>query len=138
MAEKRHILVDAGPIVAAIDARDQWHRVAATKFRELSKPFYTCEAALSEACFLLGESQRAIDSVLTLVAEGVVVVNFALADNISFVQPLMKKYSNVPMSLADACLVRMSELMSDAALFTFDRDFGIYRRNRKERIPTIS
>ena len=49
----------------------------------------------------------------------------------------MKKYENVPMSLADACLVRMSEIADDSAVFTLDRDFHIYRKSGKQKIDLI-
>jgi predicted nucleic acid-binding protein len=50
----------------------------------------------------------------------------------------MKKFANVPMSLADACLVRMTELAPKSVVLTLDSDFGIYRRNRRQAVPTIS
>jgi hypothetical protein len=50
---------------------------------------------------------------------------------------LLEKYSNIPMSLADACLVRMSELREDSVVFTIDRDFRLYRRYGRRVIPTL-
>ncbi len=49
----------------------------------------------------------------------------------------MRRYANVPMSLADACLVRMSELAAGCVLFTLDGDFRIYRRHRRQKIPLV-
>jgi hypothetical protein len=46
---------------------------------------------------------------------------------------LMTKYASVPMSLADACLVRMTELHTRSAVLTLDNDFGVYRRNGRYR-----
>ncbi len=53
------------------------------------------------------------------------------------VEVLMKRYENVPMSLADACLVRMSELIPGSVILTLDSDFRIYRKNRNEAIDLI-
>ncbi|HNG34544.1 MAG TPA: pilus assembly protein, partial [Blastocatellia bacterium] len=53
------------------------------------------------------------------------------------VSKLLEKYADVPMSFADACLVRMSELYPDSAVFTLDSDFKIYRRNGRQAIPLI-
>jgi predicted nucleic acid-binding protein len=50
---------------------------------------------------------------------------------------LLTKYANVPISLADACLVRMSELHENSVVFTFDRDFKLYRRHGRQVIPTL-
>jgi predicted nucleic acid-binding protein len=51
---------------------------------------------------------------------------------------LMEKYADVPMSLADACLVRMSEAASDAVILTTDRDFRIYRRHGRQVVPCLT
>jgi predicted nucleic acid-binding protein len=60
-----------------------------------------------------------------------------LSAEVKAVKALMKKYSNVPMSLADACLVRMSEQIENAVIFTTDSDFHIYRKNGKKKIDLI-
>ena len=129
-------VVDAVAIVAAIDRRELWHRKAKRLFHELPKPLLTCEAALTEVCYLIGESKAAIDYVIELITSGVISIEFSLGNEIEAVEFLLKKYNDVPMSLADACLVRMSEIF-DAPVFTFDSDFRIYRRNRRNIIPLI-
>jgi predicted nucleic acid-binding protein len=133
---KTHTVVDAVAIVAAIDRREVWHKKASQLFREIPKPFITCEAVITESCFLLGESAKAVESLMMLISSGVVRIEFSLENEVIAVQNLLKKYYNVPMSLADACLVRMSELF-DAPVFTFDTDFRIYRRSRRNVIPLI-
>jgi len=50
----------------------------------------------------------------------------------------MARYQSVPMSFADACLVRMSELWPKTPVFTLDSDFRIYRRNKRQSIPLIA
>lgn len=137
MVERRRILVDSGAIVAALDSRDQFHAASAPKFRGLPKPFHTCEAVISEACFLLGESATALDGLLGMIVDSVIVLDFSLAEHSGEVRSLMGKYSDIPMSLADACLVRMSEIGKDSVIFTYDNDFSIYRRNGKEIIATL-
>jgi hypothetical protein len=94
----------------------------------------TCEAVLSEACFLLGPDQGAI---ISLLERKVLHLRFRLADHIKLVEWLLRKYSDVPMSLADACLVRMAELYDGSALFSIDTDFTIYRKHKRQVIPTI-
>ncbi len=131
-----HTVVDAVAIIAALDRREQWHRKAKRLFHELPKPLLTCEAALSEVCFLFGESATAVEKVFELINTGAISVEFSLGKEVDAVESLMKKYGDVPMSLADGCLVRMSELF-EAPVFTFDSDFRIYRRNRRNIIPLI-
>ncbi|MCK6371415.1 MAG: hypothetical protein L6Q83_08855 [Gammaproteobacteria bacterium] len=74
---------------------------------------------------------------LELVARGILGVGFSLMTEIVSVRRLMVRYTRVPMSLADACLVLMSELDDKATILTLDSDFGVYRRNRRQAIPTI-
>jgi predicted nucleic acid-binding protein len=50
----------------------------------------------------------------------------------------MEKYADVPMSLADACLVRMTEMVSDAVILTTDRDFQIYRRHGRQVVACLT
>ena len=62
---------------------------------------------------------------------------FDLNDDLEAVLKLLQKYADVPMSLADACLVRMSETLSDTFLLTTDSDFRIYRRHSRQVIPCV-
>jgi len=77
-------------------------------------------------------------AVLRLIEGEVVVVSFDLQSDRAAVAKLMLRYQNVPMSLADACLVRMTEIHSDATLITLDRDFHVYRRHGRQSIPRLS
>ena len=95
----------------------------------------TCEAVVSEACFLLRTWTHGAGSVLELLERKVVEISFSLADNLAPVAGLLKKYANVPASLADACLVRMSELYDHSPIFTLDADFKTYRKHKRKIIP---
>ncbi len=102
----------------------------------LLPPFLTCKPALTEACFLLHRLVGSNDAALKLLVDNLVQVAFDLNDEITAVRSLMARYANVPMSLADACLVQMSELHADSLVLTTDSDFDIYRRHRNQAIPT--
>ena len=75
---------------------------------------------------------------LALLSEDIVKVDFRLDQEVVALKALMKKFADVPMSLADACLVRMTELEPNAVVVTLDSDFRIYRRNRRRAVPTIT
>lgn len=62
---------------------------------------------------------------------------FHLDDNVEPVVMLLEKYAGVPMSFADACLVRMSETIADPVILTTDSDFRIYRRHSRQVVPSI-
>jgi len=131
------VLVDTGPLVALLNRRDRHHRWAREVFGTLQPPLGTCEAVLSEACFLLRRFPGGQDAVLSLLEHRVIEPAFSMSAEIPALRALMARYASVPMSLADACLVRMSELDGDSVVVTLDRDFAIYRRNHRQRIPTI-
>jgi predicted nucleic acid-binding protein len=134
---KTHGLLDAGPLVAAIDRRDRYHDWAKARLDAMELPLLSCEAVLTEACHLLRRLQGGSQGVLELVNRGIVRLPFALQKEAATVAHLLERYASVPMSLADACLVRMSELVAGSAVVTVDSDFHIYRRNGRQVIPTI-
>lgn len=133
------VIVDTGPIVAYLRAPDHYHAWARHRFEELAPPFWTCEPVLTEAAFLLsrfGGAQN-VEVLLALVRRGALRVTFSLADQVGQLLELMKRYQDVPMSLADACLVRMAELRSGSVVLTLDSDFTIYRIHGRTPIPLL-
>ena len=131
------ILADTGPLVAylqANEAHSAWTREA---FDRLEAPFLTCEPVLTEACFLIGRAGGDPNDLLDLVERGLIQLRFQLIDEMTRVRALMKRYSNVPMSLADACLVRMTEQATACRVVTFDSHFRIYRRHDRRPIPVL-
>ncbi len=132
----RNVLVDAGFVVALLSSRDTHHDWAVAQATEFPPPWSTCEAALSEAFHLLGE--RGIPSLGALLRRHALLVAFTFADNAEPIVKLLDKYSDVPMSLADACLVRMTETLANPVVLTTDRDFRIYRRHSRQMVPCVT
>ena len=133
----KRLLLDTGPLVALLSARDTWHAWAVETFSELRGPLTTCEAVLTETCHLLRGSPAAVAAVLRRVDEGVLRVE-PMAGHAADLSKLMLKYQDVPMSLADACLVRLAEVHSECEVITLDSDFHVYRRNGRRLIPVRS
>ncbi len=133
----KRIIVDSGVTVAYLDKRDAWNEWTMEAMKSLPLPFYTCETVISESCFLLKHVHNGEQAVLSLIEKGVFQIDFSLSNEISTVKKLMSKYDNVQMSLADACLVRMSELIDDSVVFTLDSDFHIYRKHGRKKIDLI-
>ena len=130
-------IVDTGPLVAFFNKADYYHDWALMQFSSLRPPFRTCEAVISEVSFLLRNTKSGPENLLELLERDLLIVSFDLQSEFSSVKSLMKKYNNVPMSLADACLVRMSEQISNSVIFTLDSDFRIYRRHGRNVIPLV-
>jgi uncharacterized protein len=131
------VIVDTGPLVAFLNRRDRYHEWVTGILEGIAPPLITCESVLSEACFLLKDVRGGSDAVLALASRGIVKSVFRLDTELDAVRRLITKYSSVPMSLADACLVRMTELERDAVVLTLDGDFRIYRRHRRQTVPSI-
>jgi predicted nucleic acid-binding protein len=129
------ILVDAGFLIALVSARDTNHDWAATQAPRFPPPWTTCEAALSEAFHVLGAS--GVPALVALLRRGALVSAFELGEHVEEVLGLMEKYADVPTSLADACLVRMTEVFPDPVILTSDTDFHIYRRHGRKIVPSV-
>jgi predicted nucleic acid-binding protein len=74
---------------------------------------------------------------MALLARQAVRIAFRLDEEHEQVARLMAKYADVPMSLADACLVRMSESNPRARILTLDSDFRVYRRSNRQVVPVV-
>ena len=131
------VLADTGALVALLDRREQYHFWAAEQAQSLHPPLVTCEPVLTEVCFLLADVSGGLAAIRHNLAAGVWKLDFDLAAEQRRVFALMDTYADQPMSLADACLVRMAELHMHVSIFTLDGHFRVYRRNRRQVLPLI-
>lgn len=129
------VIADAGVLIALIARRDQYHAWAVLQSRQWPAPWLTCESVLSEAFFLSGVSGR--KPLSGLMRRGLLEIRLDLGTEIEPVLNLMEKYRDVPMSLADACLVRMTEIAPDPVILTTDSDFRLYRRHGRQVVPCV-
>jgi predicted nucleic acid-binding protein len=130
-----NVVADAGFLVALLDRRDTHHDWAVAQAARYVPPWVTCEAVLTETFYLLGSGGEPL--LIALLRRARVRVSFELIRHQESVLGLMQKYAGVPMSLADACLVRMTELLADPILLTTDTDFRIYRRHSRQVVPCV-
>jgi predicted nucleic acid-binding protein len=129
------VLVDTGFLAALFRRRDTHRAWAVRQAGEIRRPWHSCEAVLTEALFLLGKPGLPVLS--TLLRTGSLQISFSFADHREPVLDLMDKYADVPMSLADACLVRMTEVMPEPVVLTTNTDFRVYRRHGRQVVPCI-
>ncbi len=134
---RKLVVLDTGPLVAFVKSKDNFHQWAMTTLQAVQYPYITCEPFITETLFLLSNTYLAKETILSLISDGVIQINFQLSNNADALSQLMTRYDSVPMSLADACLVRMVELNRDSAIITLDSDFKIYRMHRNQAIPLI-
>jgi uncharacterized protein len=131
----RSVLVDAGFLVALLGKRDTHQRWAHTQAEALPPTWFTCEAVVSEAYHLVGE--LGVGTLTAMLRRGALVILFDLTQHLEPVLALIEKYADVPMALADACLVRMTEILENPIILTVDRDFRVYRRHSRQVVPCV-
>jgi predicted nucleic acid-binding protein len=133
-ADVTHIL-DAGPLIAALNRNDRHHRWARETISRLGPPFYSCPEAMAKAAAMTGRPAAIVE----MIQAGEIVLAFDLGEHAASVLALLNKYSDQDMDLADACVVRMTELIRDCRVVTLDRsDFSVYRRNGRDLIPVVA
>jgi predicted nucleic acid-binding protein len=134
----RSVVVDAGPLVAWLNARDSQHEWAKDQFARLRPPLLTCEPVLAEVGFLLQRFVGDATAVPALVSRGVLRVAISVQEEANQLHALMRRYRSVPMSLADACLVRLCEIIHEATIMTLYADFRVYRKKGRQVIPMLA
>ncbi len=127
-------IADTGFLVAFVSARDTYHAWALDVAEQIAEPLLTCEAVLAETAFHL----RDVALVLDMIEDQLITLAFDCADHLPQLTALARRYRDHKPDLADLCLIRMSELYPKHSVITVDKDFRVYRRNKREVIPTIS
>jgi predicted nucleic acid-binding protein len=130
-------IVDTGPLVAFFDRAERHHHWVAERIEELDAPLLVCEPVLAEAMYLLARLGKGEDAMLELLQNGALSVALRIDEHVAELRRLLRKYRDTPMSLADACLVRMSEVYERHAVLTLDSDFFTYRRHGRAALPLI-
>jgi uncharacterized protein len=133
----KSVLIDSGPLVAALRRRDEHHEWARAHFEAATEPFVSCEAVISESLFLLERTRAGKEALCGLLERGIIVVRYSFEDELTETLRLIRRYDDTPMSFADACLVRMVEKSDNTVVFTTDNDFRTYRKNGRQVIPLI-
>jgi predicted nucleic acid-binding protein len=133
---QRGVLLDTGPLVAYFCPSDRYHEWAVQQFATFSPPVITCEPVLTESCFLLGRAGVPANRILTKVAQGALRLGLSIEKEATAITTLMQRYADLPMSLADACMVRLAETQP-GPLCTLDRDFRVYRRHGRNLLDLV-
>ena len=128
-------IVDTGPLVAFFDRTGRHHRWVAERVEELDAPLLVCEP---EAMYLLARYSRAQDALFELLQNGALKVAFRIEEHVGALRKLLHKYRDTPMSLADACVVRMAEIHEGHAVLTLDSDFSVYRKHGRMPLTLIN
>jgi predicted nucleic acid-binding protein len=130
-------IVDTGPLVALFDGAERHHDWVVERIDELDTPLLVCEPVLVEAMHLLSNYTKAQDALFELLHNGALSVAFRIEEHIEALYSLLRKYRDTPMSLADACIVRMAEIHDRHSVLTLDSDFSVYRKHGRLSLSLI-
>lgn len=133
----QNVIVDTGPLVALLNRSDHAHAWVMQTLPTIAPPLITCEAVLTEASFITRNLPGARAALIEMVDEGFLSIGMHVEDHHSALLAMVKRYAKVPMSLADACLVRLAELRPQSLVMTLDNDFSVYRKNGRQVIGVL-
>ena len=131
-------LADTGPLVALLAAGEAHHAWVTEQVKAAPATVLTCDAVITEVLFVLKRAGHDTDRFFELIETGFLRSEFDLHAESRAVRELMRRYRDQPMSFADACLVRMTEIHPESVLWTLDRDFRVYRRHRRHTLPLVT
>ncbi len=123
--------------MAFVHSNEAHHLWTKTQFKVLPAPFITCEPVQAETAFLLSRQREGSRRFIAFLASGLLKVNFSVLAEQHSLARLTAKYKDPPMSLADACLVRMAEKHPDATVLTLNPHFRVYRKHGRQAIRVI-
>ena len=110
---------------------------APERIEKLEAPLLVCEPVLTEAIYLLARYAKAQDALFELLQNGALKIALRIEDHVDALRRLMQKYRDTPMSLADACVVRMAEIHDQHDVLTLDADFSVYRKHGRVPLKLI-
>lgn len=134
---KTKVIVDTGPLVALLNRSDNAHAWVLHQMAQIQPPLITCEAVLAEATYLTRQTSGARMALLEMIDDGFLTIGLSIADQHPALLAMVRRYVNLPMSLADACIVRLAELHPQSTIMTLDADFFTYRKNGRQIIDVL-
>ena len=132
-------LVDAGPLVALIDAGEPDHERCRAALDELDLPLATTWPAFTEAIYLLGRAAgwRGQEALWRMVQRDALRLEDLSEELTLRAAELMERYRDHPMDLADATLVALAENRGWRTIFTLDSDFRSYRLRGRAHLDIV-
>ena len=130
-------LIDAGPLIALFDSSDRYYQQAVESVRALSNQLVSTWPVITEASHMLDFDRRAQDGLLEWIERGGIEIHPITRAEVSRIRALIQQYDDLPMDLADASLVVVSELTGIEQILSVDRDFYVYRRSDGRVIENV-
>jgi hypothetical protein len=132
------VLVDAGPMVALLAARDANHSKCVAQAQLLPRPLITSWPVLTEAAWLLRQTHDGVHDLLKLVERSVIVPLELGTDSAAWMNVFLARYDSLRPQLADVSLCYLSHRYNWSTIFTLDRrDFTVFRRENGEAFQLL-
>ncbi len=131
------ILIDTGVVFALFDQGEWAHERCVQALASIHRPLVTCEAVITESCYLLRRRRDAVDAVLANVETGFFGIPLQISISASQIRDIFRKYRDTPADFADACLIAMAEQFDTGDILTLDSDFAHYRWKRTRRFHLL-
>ena len=133
----QNTLIDAGPIIALFNKNDKYHKKIKNFLKKYDGKLTSTWPVVTEVSHMLDFNVQTQIDFLTWIQLGGVNIEAIENEDIGRIIELTMKYSDLPMDLADASLVVLSERLSIKEIITIDSDYYVYRTIKKEMIENI-
>lgn len=135
---RRGVLVDTGPLVAILNADDQYHARCVDAAKSLRGPFLTVWPVITEATYLLRHRPRAVDRLLSRLSDDKLRLVELTAHDVDAIRAIAGRYADQGLDLADAALMHVAERERIHTVFTIDlRHFTLFRTSTGGRLDII-
>ncbi len=133
----KNTLIDAGPLIALFNKNDKYHEKIKEFIKNYKGLLTTSWPVITEVCHMLDFNINAQIDFLKWIKLGGLKVEDIETEEIDKIIELSKKYSDIPMDLADATLIIISERSGIKEIITIDSDYYIYRTTEREMLINI-
>jgi len=133
----KNIIIDTGPIVALLNRKDKHHDRVLAFTKNYYGGFVTTWAVITEAMHLLRQSIQAQLNLLEWIRRGGIEILQIEKSDITRMITLTKKYSDLPMDLADCSLIILAEKLNIKDIISIDSDYDIYRTLKREALRNL-
>ena len=133
----KNTLIDAGPLIALFNKSDKYHEKIKEFIKNYTGLLTTSWPVITEVCHMLDFNINAQIDFLKWIKLGGLKVEDIETEEIDKIIKLSEKYSDIPMDLADATLIIISERLGLKEIITIDSDYYIYRTTEREMLINI-
>ena len=133
----KNTLIDAGPLIAMFDRDDKFHKPVIDFLQEFEGTLITTWPLVPETTHMLDFNIYVQIDFLKWIKRGAMRLANLDYEDLERLIELIQRYEKIPLDLADASLMVISERMNIRDIVTIDSDFTIYRTENKEYLSNL-